>query len=144
MQSMHANTETILKQICDEAEIRFVRASGPGGQNVNKVATAAQLSFDIEACEALSEPAKARLRKLGGRRVSGEGVLMINAQRFRTQEANRKDALGRLEALVVQAMVTPKARVATRPSAGARRRRIEGKRARSALKTQRKGVGGDE
>jgi ribosome-associated protein len=144
MQPMLAPTETILKQICNEAEIRFVRASGPGGQNVNKVATAAQLSFDIAACGSLSEAAKLRLRKLGGRRVSGEGVLMIDAQRFRTQEANRKDALGRLEALIGQAMVAPKARVATRPTAGARRRRIEGKRARSALKIQRKGVGGDE
>ncbi len=141
---MLATTETILKQIRDEAEIRFVRASGPGGQNVNKVSTAAQLSFDIEACGSLSEAAKARLRKLGGRRVSGEGVLMIDAQRFRTQEANRKDALGRLEALIGQAMVAPKARVATRPTAGARRRRIEGKRARSALKVQRKGVAGEE
>jgi ribosome-associated protein len=141
---MFANTETILKRICREADIRFVRASGPGGQNVNKVATAAQLSFDIERCEVLSEAAKTRLRKLGGRRVSGEGVLMIDAQRFRTQEANRKDALGRLEALIGAAMVAPKARVATKPSAGARRRRIEGKRARSALKTQRKGVAGEE
>ena len=141
---MLADTETILKQICREADIRFVRASGPGGQNVNKVATAAQLFFDIEACAALTQAAKARLRNLGGRRVSGEGVLMIDAQRFRTQEANRKDALGRLGALVGQAMVAPKVRVATRPTAGARRRRIEGKRARSALKNQRKGIAGEE
>lgn len=144
MRAMTPTTEKILIQVGHEADIRFVRASGPGGQNVNKVATAAQLRFDIEGCAVLPESAKVRLRRLGGRRVSGEGVLVIDARRFRTQEANRRDAFGRLEALVTSALQEPKTRVATRPTAGARRRRIEGKRARSALKIQRKGVAREE
>lgn len=144
MRAMESGMEAIVQRLCDEAQISFVRASGPGGQNVNKVATAVQLRFDIEGCNRLSEPVKARLRRLGGRRVSGEGFLLIAAQRLRTQEGNRRDALRRLADLIRSAMPEPRKRIATRPTVASRRRRIEGKRVRSLLKTQRRAVGGEE
>ena len=141
---MESGVEAMVQRLCDEAQISFVRASGPGGQNVNKVATAVQLRFDIDGCGLLSEHVKARLRRLGGRRVNGEGVLQIAAQRLRTQEGNRRDALRRLADLIRSALPEPRKRVATRPTAASRRRRIEGKRVRSLLKTQRKAVGGED
>ncbi|MDE2196511.1 MAG: aminoacyl-tRNA hydrolase [Gammaproteobacteria bacterium] len=114
----------------DETELvfRFVRASGPGGQNVNKVATAVQLYFDVTHSLALTQPVKTRLWTLAGRRISSAGVLHISAQRFRSQERNRTDAVERLIALIKRAAEKPKPRKQTRPTRASRRRRLDGKR----------------
>ncbi len=126
----------------DEAEISesFIRASGPGGQNVNKVASAVQLRFDVRQSPSLPPPVRERLERLAGHRLSQDGILVITAQRFRSQERNRADALDRLVALIVRAATPPRQRRATRPSAAARQRRLAAKAQRARLKQQRAGI----
>lgn len=124
----------------EDIQESFIRAPGPGGQNVNKVASAVQLKFDVANCPALPEGVRARLLHLSGRRLSSEGVLTIEAHRFRTQSRNRDDAREKLFDLIRQACVVPKARKATKPSASARRRRVEDKRARGDVKRARRVV----
>ena len=123
----------------DESELTetFVRASGPGGQNVNKLATAVQLRFDVRHSPSLPADVRARLAALVGRRLTRDGVLVIIAQRHRTQERNREDARTRLVELIRQAAVPPKRRRPTRPTAASRERRIESKKRRSGVKRLR-------
>lgn len=128
--------------ILDENEIQeeFVRSSGPGGQNVNRVATAVQLRFDIVNSASLPVDVRRRLLGLGGSRVTRDGILVIDARRFRTQEQNRRDARERLISLVKKASEKPKPRRRTKPTAASKRKRIEAKRRRSRIKQQRQSV----
>ena len=116
----------------------FQRAPGPGGQNVNKVSSAVQLRYDAAASPGLTDEMRVRLRALAGRRMTSDGVLLIEAHRFRTQTRNRDDARARLFELLRQASVAPKPRKATRPSAGTRERRLQHKRERSETKRARR------
>lgn len=116
---------------------RFVRASGPGGQNVNKVASAAELRVDIECIVGLTPDTRSRLVRLAGQRLNQENVLVIQAQRFRSQERNRADALERLSALLRQAATKPRPRRATRPTRASKERRLQGKTRRSRTKAMR-------
>jgi ribosome-associated protein len=127
-----------------ELSLSFVRASGPGGQNVNKLATAAQLRFDLAGSQALSEDVKARLRALGGRRVSTEGALLIVARTHRTQEQNRREALARLTELIRRALIAPKTRHTTKPTRAARERRLESKQRQRRTKRLRASPRWDE
>ena len=120
-----------------ELEERFIRASGPGGQNVNKLATAVQLRFDVRHSPSLPAQVRTRLERLAGRRLTRDGVLVINAQRHRTQERNRQDALERLIALIERAAVAPVPRRPTKPTAGARERRLQSKKHRGSIKDLR-------
>jgi ribosome-associated protein len=120
-----------------ELEEHFIRASGPGGQNVNKLSTAVELRFDLMASECLTAPVRARLKRLAGRRLTKEGVLVIRAERHRTQELNRADARERLIELVRQATIVPKRRIATRPTKASKERRLESKTRRGEIKRHR-------
>jgi len=120
-----------------ELQIEFVRASGPGGQNVNKVSTAAQLRFDVRA-SAIPQEVKARLIPLAGNRITSEGILLIEARRFRTQEHNREDAIQRFTDLIRKALVEPKKRRKTKPTQSSKEERIQEKKRRGEIKKMRR------
>jgi ribosome-associated protein len=122
----------------------FVRASGPGGQNVNKVSSAVQLRFDMEGTTALSEPVKNRLRVLAGRRLTDDGAILIIARNQRSQDHNRREALERLTDLVQRALVVPKTRRATKPTRASKERRLEGKTRKQQTKRRRSRVRWDD
>ncbi len=128
--------------VIDEREIHleFVRASGPGGQNVNKVATSVQLRFDVENSPSLPKEIRLRMIRLAGKKITSDGVLLIEAKRFRTQEKNRQDAIDRLIKLISKASEKPKSRRKTKPTLASKKRRLDTKRHRSQIKSRRRSI----
>jgi ribosome-associated protein len=128
----------------EELRFEFFRSSGPGGQNVNKVATAVRLRFDVRRSTSLPSDVKERLLRLAASRLTDDGVLLIEARRFRTQERNRDDAVARLTAWITKALPAPRERRATRPTAASRQRRLAAKKRRGVAKRERRAVGSAE
>lgn len=128
----------------DEVHIEFIRSSGPGGQNVNKVATAAQLRFDARNSESIRPEVKERLIRLAGKRATSSGEIIIDARRYRTQQRNREDAMNRLLQLIELASTPPKVRHKSGPTAASKRKRLESKKRRSEVKNARRRASADE
>lgn len=128
----------------DEMTFSFIRAAGPGGQNVNKVASAVQLRFDVQHSSVLTEDIRRRLTRLAGKRMTDDGILVIEARRYRKQERNRQDAIERLNHLVEKASTPPVKRLPTRPTAASLKARLEDKKRRGEIKRSRKSNPGDD